>query len=430
MTHQPRIPWVLAAFLTASSAAAAEPNAAPADDVATNTQRLDTLEAAVTEEESTLDEIGKQVRNLIPGSHDVLFSGNMRVGYTKFNGELGQYDVILRIHPYWRMGERMLAKVDAQFSYFPDNTTSVFLFFAEWMYMLTNNITLKAGMLLPPMGFYQEEIHVEWVNKLTDEPLPMQDELIVPTSDIGVMVRGAFPLWGLARLIGAVSLTNGPQLIDGTNNLNQRNLTLTANHTHGIAPLPGGLLFGRAFDNNNEKSFTGRLALWFTPEIELGVSAMHARVGSDGTKYSSVAANIYDVDVAGYTIIDSIASELQLRAEGIVNLVDKADYGRGTHYNGRWGYFVQLSIHPFLLKNDILRRFELVGRWDELHMPDEFTGLNNQQRATVGLLYWIWPSTVLKGDFQWGIIDPVAISGHRGPQITRYKIGAQLAVGF
>lgn len=426
MMQRPQLPWVLAALFAANTASAAQ----PPDEAAGSTQRLDTLEAAVTQEESTLDEIGKQLRNLIPGSHDILFPGNMRVGYTKFEGEIGQYDVLLRVHPYWRMGERMLAKVGAQFGYFPNNQTSVFLFFAEWMYLLTNNITLKAGMLLPPIGFYQEETLVEWVNKLTDEPLAMQDELIVPTSDIGVMVRGAFPLWGLARLIGAVSLTNGPQLIDTTPNLNQTPLSLTANHTHGIPPSPGGLLFGRVNDNNGEKSFSGRLALWFMPELEVGVSAMHARVGSDGTKFAKVAANIYDVDVAGYTIIDAIASELQLRAEGIVNMVDEADYGRGLHANVRWGYYVQLAIQPFLLKNDILRRFELVGRYDELHMPDEFPGLTNQQRATVGLLYWIWPSAVVKADYQWGFQTPVAINGRHGPQVTRYKVGAQLAVGF
>lgn len=386
------------------------------------------LSAAVTEVDTATTEVGKQVRDLVPGSHETLFSGNMRVGYSKINNNIGSPDIILRIHPYWRMGDRLLAKVDTQFTYDETNRSQLFLFFAELMYIVNNYVVVKVGQLLPPFGYYQEQIHVEWINKLTDEPLPMQDELIAPTSDLGLMVRAALPLPGLARLALAVSVTNGPQVID---NHPTQPLSLTNNHTHQEPNKPGGLLFGRANDNNDNKGITALARLYLMPELAIGFSTLQARVGADKTAFSKIWASMYDVDVSGYLVAEPLATRFELRMEYVRSQVGRADYdGTGAYANRRSGYYAQLAARPLLVQNDIINRMELVARVDSVSMPDDFPGMSNQRRGTVGLLYWLWPSVVLKADYQVASITPVKLHGASAPTFTRRRIGAMVGVGF
>jgi hypothetical protein len=73
--------------------------------------------------------------------------------------------------------------------------------------------------------------------------------------------------------------------------------------------------------------------------------------------------------------------------------------GSITFNNNRNGGYVQLAYRPTHIDNDIIKNLEPVFRYDrlnQLHTPVGF----DEQRWTLGLNYWLTPSTVIKAAYE------------------------------
>ena len=125
-----------------------------------------------------------------------------------------------------------------------NNELEVGLEYADVMYVLNKNMTVRAGKFLLPFGTFMERLHPAWINRLPTKPLGFGHDGIAPSSGIGVELRGAFDLGG-PSLNYSVYSTNGPRLKDGSEEPEEA----------------GMLIFQNYEDNNNSKAFGGRIGV-------------------------------------------------------------------------------------------------------------------------------------------------------------------------
>lgn len=65
------------------------------------------------------------------------------------------------------------------------------------------------------------------------------------------------------------------------------------------------------------------------------------------------------------------------------------------------GGYAELAYRPTKLDGDFLRNLEMVFRWDHLSRDPSGLGDPWETRWTLGLNYWLSPSTVLKAAYEW-----------------------------
>jgi hypothetical protein len=65
------------------------------------------------------------------------------------------------------------------------------------------------------------------------------------------------------------------------------------------------------------------------------------------------------------------------------------------------GGYAELAYRPTKLDKDFLRNLEMIFRWDRLSRDPSGLGDPEETRWTLGLNYWLSPSTVLKAAYEW-----------------------------
>lgn len=290
-----------------------------------------------------------------------------------------------------------------------NNELEIGLEYADVMYVLTKNITVRAGKFLLPFGTFMERLHPSWINKLPTKPLGFGHDGIAPSSGIGVELRGAFDL-GAPKLNYSVYATNGPRLKDGSEEPEEA----------------GMLLFQNFEDNNNSKAFGGRIG--FLPfadsSTEVGFSTYSAsKVGSSDSEYENVGAFLYAIDFAFTKQIPAIKGIIDIKGQYNNSNVDDATYfevhedGDEEEYtfdNNSNSLYAQLSYRPTMASNDFLRKLEVVGRFSNLNTPEGSEWEEKSEQYAFGLNYWITWRSVLKVAYQ----TTDSVGGHDGGGIT------------
>lgn len=265
--------------------------------------------------------------------------------------------------------------------------------YANVSYVLNDYMILRAGKFLLPFGTFMEKLHPAWINRLSTVPLGYGHDGILPTTDIGVELRGAFYA-GSIKLNYQLYAVNGPQLKVG-----------------GDEPDEAGMLqFGAFEDNNLDKTFGGRLGIFpFTnSSLELGVSVLNGAVGSYESEYEKVRTNMYAFDVSFVRNVNFLKSMIDIKGQYNMVQTDDANYTDPegnpgdlyTYNNESSAYYGQLSIRPSMSENNLLRKLELVGRYSALESPEGALWEQNPTQTAVGLNYWFDWRTVLKIGYQ------------------------------
>jgi len=291
------------------------------------------------------------------------------------------------------------------------SSTETNLEYADINFIVNDYMTVTAGKFLTPFGQFPERLHPAWINKLSDFPLPYNEETgLVPFSSLGVQVRGAVPVgrlgpWSDGKVVYAAYVANGPSLIEDS------------------ADEAGNLNFENFTDNNDSKAVGGRLGFLPVPELEIGGSIQWGKVSGDAD------ALLLGVDAAYQKEIQPISGTIEARVEWIWSSVDTvtfdetgaAGFGPLRYKNDRNGGYAQLAYRPTLCDNRMLRNLELVTRYDTIHVPAAAPGAATDTRLTFGVDYWLAPNVLLKAAYQ---ID----SPEHGPHDNGVML--QAAVGF
>lgn len=385
--------------------------------IITSVQAQDTL--------STLDRQSIQNNDSYkPGKSKFLLRGFFFTGFDAINeGDASEYNFIGGgINPVllFRQSERLFFEAEFEGEYTHDDGFKLGLGYANASFVLTDFMTIRAGLFLLPFGTFTEKLHPAWINKAPDAPLGFGHDGIAPTGDAGIELRGAFYSSTL-KWNYQLYVVNGPQLKTGEDEPEEA----------------GMLLFGYMSDNNKNKTVGGRIGLlpFSNQMLEIGASAMTGVVGTDGSEYEGVRANLYAVDLSFVKSISAIKSIIDIKGQYNYTRVDDANYPipddpTGSYYdfnNVSYGYYAQLAIRPALISNDFFRKLELVGRYSILQTPEGSLWEQNPKQWTLGLNYWYDWRTVVKVGYQ----TTAGLGDHdTGIEITRDLFYVRLALGF
>lgn len=184
-----------------------------------------------------------------------------------------------------------------------DGETEMGLEYLTLDLLLNDYMMLVAGKFMSPIGQFIQNFHPGWINKLPSAPVGFGMGEAAPTNDVGVQLRGGFPLGGM-RANYAVYTANGPRLT--------------------LSPAGGMIEMietrGQNQDIDGDKLIGARLGFLPLPRLELGVSAASGKASGTGA-LGGTGARDYDVTGAdlGYQL-----DGLDLRAEYV-----KSELGAG-----------------------------------------------------------------------------------------------------
>jgi len=318
----------------------------------------------------------------------------------------------------FKLSDKLMFETELEFAY-EDGELETVLEYANVMYTLNDFVTVRAGKFLLPYGTFMERLHPSWINKLSTTPLGFGHDGIAPSSGFGVELRGAFNIRG-SKFNYSLYSTNGPTLNDGSDE-----------------PEEAGILhFDNYQDNNNNKSFGGRIGfLPFTDSsTELGLSFLSSKVGDKDSKYEDVTANLVAYDFSFVKKINPLGGIIDVKAQYNKSIVDDAEYieihdGEEEEYtfnNESDSFYAQLSYRPSMSGSDFLKNLELVGRYSEIKTPEGSEWESDINQSTFGLNYWLSWRSVIKINYQ--VTD--GVGGHGGGEIDNKMFTIQWAFGL
>jgi hypothetical protein len=253
---------------------------------------------------------------------------------------------------------------------------------ADWI--VTDWLTVVAGRYITPIGFFNERISHEWINRLPDVPL-MFRQVSPLTSTDGIQLRGATYLGG-----SPVKLEYS---LYGGNGLQAAAPPAGLNDVANLATITGGS------DETSLKAGGGRIGFW-VPEWGLtgGISTYF------NGPYSTAAPdqfNLWQLDF-GYH-----KGNWDVRFEYAENYQQAASY-IGNNIR-RTGFYAQVAYRPYQLANCILRNLEVAARYSRVWfhgidptMLDPATFATpvdvpvDRDQWTVGVNYYFYPSMALR----------------------------------
>ena len=264
--------------------------------------------------------------------------------------------------------------------------------YANMSYLLSDNLTFRAGKILVPFGIFVPNLHPAWINKFPTAPLGAGHGGIIPSNDIGLELRGGSYLNNLKVNYSFYAL-NGSQLNDGVEEPEEAGVL-----HYGIFP-----------DNNKGKTIGGRLGFFpFTDSsVELGISGMYGKVGAEHTALEDVSALHYAFDVSFVKTLPSLSSVLDVKGQYSVVSVDEANYPFHenpselvTFENNSSTWFTQVSMRPALAENNFVRRLEFAGRYSALKTPIGSEWETDQSQIDLGINFWIDWRTLIKVSYR------------------------------
>lgn len=207
---------------------------------------------------------------------------------------------------HFQFSDRVLFEGELEIETNADGETEIAAEYATIDLMLNDYMALVAGKFLSPIGQFRQNVHPSWINKLPTAPVGFGHGGAAPLSDLGVQLRGGFPLSGSMRANYALFTSNGP--------------TLVVDEGDGEVKLEA-----EAASSNADGNFVygGRVGFLPVPALELGLSGALGKIGvAEGHDVSDLAAGEPDRD---YTVLGADAvynlDTLQLRGEFIQQTV-------------------------------------------------------------------------------------------------------------
>lgn len=326
-----------------------------------------------------------------PGKSRFLLRGYAHSGLEITKDEIsfvgGSFNPLL----IFRQSDRLLFESELEIE-LEGGETHIGLEYANMSYLLTDALTLRAGKFLVPFGTFVPNLHPAWINKFPSRPLGAGHDGIMPSSDIGIELRGAAYL-GPVKTNYSVYAINGPQLNDGS-----------------VEAEEGGVLhYALLPDNNKDKAIGGRIGFFpmSNSALEIGFSGLYGKVGDKDSKYEDVATTLYAIDMSYVRNLSAISSVLDIKAQYTAVKVEDAEYPEPedpdemhTFDNSSTTWFAQVSLRPAFVENSFFQNMEVAGRYSKLTTPEGAPWEVDQEQWEIGLNYWLDWRTVFKFSYR------------------------------
>ncbi len=317
------------------------------------------------------------------GRQRFVMTGFATMSYADHEGSNSNFSAAFSPVFLFRMTDRILLEAELS-ARAGGEEDEVELEYAQASYVATDWLTLAGGKFLSPFGSFQERLHPSWINKLPSNPLIYgHDGALGPEGMLGAQARGAIPVNDSGgKVTYAVWMSNGPGLVD------------EGEEAEDGTSRTGLLDYESGRDNNNDKSFGTRLAYIPVPGIEIGGSYWGGQAGASGGEFRDVDFRLLGADfVAQWRDVDAVSGHVEVRSEWIWSDVDNNNL---SYNNRRDGGYVQVAYRPHVdAAGSVLNDFEAAVRYDKLDVPGG-APQNDMSGWTVGLSYWMSPTSVLK----------------------------------
>jgi len=361
---------------TAKQPAAAPPATPPPDETS---KRFDELDTSIDELDVAVRKADAKAQSATPGTTRFLLTGYGFAGFaTQPDGDDATFGAGFDPILLWKLTDKLFFEGELELE-LDDEGTGVGLEYAHGVFVVHDLLTIGAGLFLSPINPFAERLHPAWINKLPDAPLPFGHASLLPTAELGVQARGAVAIGRTARFTYAALISNGPAIDDGMKD-----------------PMEAGMLmFENWADTNRDKAVGGRVAIVLPSLLEVGVAAETADVAIAG---ENLRAILLSADAGIGVDATTLRGSLDARAQVAYTRVPDADFGGVMIDNNvRSGGYVQLGYRPSRIA--ALKHFEAIVRLDWIRGPDVPED-PDESRGTVGLDWWLTPSTVIKAAFE------------------------------
>jgi ElaB/YqjD/DUF883 family membrane-anchored ribosome-binding protein len=382
---------------------------------ATTTQQLHSLQSQITtpsSPESFAEAIDRYLGNY---RFTVVGSAAGSFIYDRASN-INTFSLVLEPIILWRLNDRMLFEgtVEADL---PQGSSAQFQVpVATLHYFLNDYSELNLGIFDQPFGDWYEDQSPTWVNRFITAPLPYGVNPLIPPTDLGVQLRGAFQWRDTGQVADYTIWTaNGPGFTQSTCTSNTPPSPLPT--CPATPPLVGDTLVSvnNIRLNTHSPAFGARFRIYPLPiESELGRLELGAST-YDGKWLNGLWLTSWGVD------FNYFRDNLQARGEWL-QMYRQMPGGTGADNRQGWyvqaGYFLTGLQVPFVAPsiNEILSKLEPLVRYSgvnqratvqsEIATTPEigFSGspavyLPHAREVALGLDYWFAPSVVWQNEF-------------------------------
>lgn len=323
-----------------------------------------------------VEEVKSGLEDLRPGSEKFLLAGDASASFAAPRHGNSSFNATFSPVFMWQPAKDLFFEGEVELE-LEDGATKANLEYAQIAYSLNDYMTIGAGKFLSPLNTFVERYEPKWINKLPDTPLAVYDA-ILPESEVGAQIRGGVPI-GDSKFVYALYVSNGPQLNAGPDDA-------------------GSLTFDNFQDNNHGKAFGGRLGFLPISDLELGYGIETAQASTSDNSIRNADVLIQSMDFDYGHDFPEISGRINLRGQYAWTHIGSETYSIDNQdlafSNNRDGGYVQASYRPTRLQD--LKDFEFVTRYDRVNYPDGAPGVNDEQRVTLGVDYWLEAKTALK----------------------------------
>ncbi|HED19768.1 MAG TPA: hypothetical protein ENI74_09760 [Gammaproteobacteria bacterium] len=379
---------------------------------ATPAQSRTAQEAPVTRKE--MDELRKEVATASEWRSPntlIHMAGYSSVGYEKTQGNnddgsfnVGQFAPIF----HFQYRDLVMLESELEFEVEDDGSTNTALEYLTIDLIMNDYATLVAGKFLSPIGQFRQNLHPTWVNKMASPPPGFGHDGAAPVSDLGVQVRGGYPL-GKVRTNYALFVSNGPELTSATDD--GVNFTLDGVDAEGFNK-----------DSDGTKVFGGRLGVLPMRGLEVGISGAtgEASVSKYEDELLATTVKITDQGKRDYDVYGADFNfqyrSVGVRGEYVKSKVGSSNKGLTASGSANWETWYTQAAYRFLPT-----RFEAVLRYTDF---DSAVDSRDQEQWGVGLNYLFTSNFIAKVNYEFN-------NGNGNSSVADdNRFLAQLAYGF
>ncbi len=279
-----------------------------------------------------------------------------------------------------------------------DGETEVALEYMTIDWFVNDYVTLLGGKFLSPIGYFRQNLHPSWINKLPTAPVGFGHDQAAPIADVGMQLRGGIPLGGTMFSNYALFVSNGPIL-----ELNEDGDEIEAVEAEGST-------------GNDDENFLfgGRIGFVPMANVEIGISGAFGDVALEDDAFADRDYDVFGVDGFGRW------KDFDLRGEWVRQKVGSLATSVAPDSQEWEAWYVQASYKFTQAPYEYLRQFEAVARYSDF---DSNHADQRQEQWALGLNYLIAPQAIAKIGYEFN-------DGLDGEPTNDDRLLIQLSYGF
>jgi len=334
-----------------------------------------------------------EANNPMWGTKKLMLTGGAEAQFVADSSQTGFRNIKFHLAPLISLGDKLflISEIEIETR---DGEASFGLEQVHLNYQILPNLTIYVGRFLPKFGHYRGMMGEGYLNRFATDPVGFGDGGIGPMVENGIGIVGGLQA-GVSKLNYDFYISNGPQLLTGTDN--------------------SGNFEYEGFTNNNKNlAIGGRVGFlpFSSSSLELGISAMHkAKTGDLYSPYNNIGSTWMAYDFNFFHHIAPLKSILRVYGEYKTMNVDKVAYGESEAFeNKSSAWYLQGSLRPNGFDSQFIDNLELAVRYSDFTTPNDApwgnammypvaTG-NSIHQTAIGLNYWLAWDCILKFSFQ------------------------------